>query len=189
MDGRTIEPEVATDRRSEVMASALLTFARFGYRKTSMDDIAKAAKISRPGLYFLFASKEELFRAAASRALADDVAEAERILADRGRPLAERLSDAFDCWAGRYTGPLAADIAAVIDDNPDLLGDIVTSAPLRFAGLVEGALARSAKKSQRDNATAITQTLIAASIGIKHQAADRESYRERLAVAIRVLLH
>ncbi|MZD09631.1 TetR family transcriptional regulator, partial [Streptomyces sp. SID5785] len=53
-----------TDRRSLVLDSAMATFARFGYRKTSMEEVARAARISRPGLYFLFSSKEALFRAA-----------------------------------------------------------------------------------------------------------------------------
>jgi len=111
-------PLAGPDRRTEVLTTALLTFARFGYRKTSMDDIAKAARISRPGLYFLFASKEELFREAASRALEDDVADAESILADSTRPLDDRVLDAFDRWAGRYVGPMAADVSIVIADNP-----------------------------------------------------------------------
>jgi len=58
-----------TDRRDAVLASALVTFARFGYRKTSMEEVARAAHISRPGLYFLFSSKELLFRAAVTRSL------------------------------------------------------------------------------------------------------------------------
>ena len=60
---------IRTERRALVLESALLTFARFGYRKTSMEAVAQAAHISRPGLYFLFSSKEELFRAAVTQAL------------------------------------------------------------------------------------------------------------------------
>jgi AcrR family transcriptional regulator len=183
-----IQATSGSERRAEVMNVALLTFARFGYRKTAMEDIAKAAQISRPGLYFLFDSKEDLFRAAASRALEEDVADAERILADTARPLPERLLAAFDQWAGRYVGPMAADISMVIEDNPDLLGDIVASAPTRFAALITNALATSSRRSLRDNAHSITQTLISASIGIKHQAADRNEYRQRLATAIDLLV-
>ena len=181
-------PLAGPDRRTEVLTTALLTFARFGYRKTSMDDIAKAARISRPGLYFLFTSKEELFREAASRALEDDVADAESILADSTRPLDDRVLDAFDRWAGRYVGPMAADISIVIADNPGLMGDLAESAPRHFAHLVTDAIAHSSKKSQRDNAASIAQTLISTSVGIKHQASDRVDYRARLRVAIGLLL-
>ncbi|WP_219994217.1 TetR/AcrR family transcriptional regulator [Actinokineospora spheciospongiae] len=78
----------------------LLTFARHGYRKTSMEEVARTARICRPGLYFLFESKEALFRAAFTRALEQDLAAAEAFLAATDRPLRERLAGAFDRWAG-----------------------------------------------------------------------------------------
>jgi AcrR family transcriptional regulator len=181
-------PVVGVDRRMTVLDSALVTFARFGYRKTSMEEIARAAHISRPGLYFLFASKEELFRAAVSQALEDDVAEVERILGESDRPIRGRLLDSFDRWAGRYIGPMARDTAAVIEDNPELLGEIVTVVPQRFANLITNAIAARASKTDREAAIAVAQTMISAAIGIKYQVNDREAYRERLALAIDVLL-
>lgn len=178
------ESKGAVDRRSAVLDSALTTFARFGYRKTSMEEVARTARISRPGLYFLFSSKEELFRAAVSQTLEDDLAEVGVILAVQDRPLSDRMLDAFDRWAGRYIGPMARDISAVMDDNPDLLGDLVTTAPLRFRALVGTAIAVSDPK----RSDAVTDTLISVAIGIKHQVDSREDYRERLAVAIGLLL-
>jgi AcrR family transcriptional regulator len=95
------------DRRTHVLDAALLVFARHGYRKASMDDVAKAADISRPGLYFHFSSKPELFRATVEHALDDSIKAAQLALADPGRPLRERLIEAFDHWSGRYAGPMA----------------------------------------------------------------------------------
>jgi AcrR family transcriptional regulator len=88
-------------RRTRVLDAALPVFARYGYRKASMDDVAKAADISRPGLYFSFSSKPELFRAAVEQALDDSVTAAQLALADPDRPLRERLIEAFDHWSGR----------------------------------------------------------------------------------------
>ena len=173
------------DRRASVLESALLTFARFGYRKTSMDEVARVAEISRPGLYFLFSSKESLFRAAVTQALDRDLAAVERVLADVRRPLQDRVLDAFDVWAGRYVGPLTRDVSTVIDDNPTLLGSFVEAAPQRFADLVTEAVAleRGHEASAR-----ITPTLISTSIGVKHQVAGREDYRTRMGVAVALLL-
>ncbi|MFI2642063.1 TetR/AcrR family transcriptional regulator [Streptomyces sp. NPDC018610] len=173
------------DRRTMVLESAMTTFARFGYRKTSMDEVARAAHISRPGLYFLFSSKETLFRAAVTQALDRDVTAVRQALADSGRPLSQRLVDAFDQWAGRYVGPLTRDVATVIEDNPDLLGEILETTPRRFEELITDAIA--VEKGRR-TAIPVAQTLISASIGIKHQVASRESYLERLTVAIGLLL-
>ncbi|SEF37819.1 DNA-binding transcriptional regulator, AcrR family [Amycolatopsis pretoriensis] len=177
--------EPAADRRDAVLESALLTFARHGYRKTSMDEVARAARISRPGLYFLFESKEALFRAAVTRALEEDLAAAERILGDARKPLRERVSGAFDRWAGRYAGPLSRDVTGVIEQNPDLLGAIVETAPARFEALVTDAIA---EVTGRATATRVTQTLISASVGLKHQVESREAYLARFATAVELLI-
>lgn len=174
------------DRRTAVLDSAMVTFARFGYRKTSMEEVARAARISRPGLYFLFSSKEALFRAAVTQALERDIAAVERVLADTGRPLGERLVEAFDQWAGRYVGPLTRDVAVVIEDNPDLLGEVVETTPRRFEELVTDAIA---VESGQEAAAPVAQTMISASIGLKHQTASREFYLGRLEVAIDLLMH
>lgn len=173
------------DRRVSVLESALLTFARFGYRKTSMDEVARAAHISRPGLYFLFTSKEALFRAAVGQALERDLATVEEVLADRAEPLAGRVLAAFDAWAGSYVGPLTSEISTVIDDNPDLLGGVAETAPGRFAELLTQSVAT---ETGPERATRLAQTLISTSIGVKHQAGSRTDYRERMAVAVDLLL-
>lgn len=163
----------------------MVTFARFGYRKTSMEEVARAADISRPGLYFLFSSKKTLFRAAVTQALDRDITAVEHLLAETDRPLPERLAEAFDQWAGRYIGPLTRDVAAVIQDNPDLLGEIVETTPRRFEELITDAIA---VESGQDAALLVAQTMISASIGLKHQAASREFYLDRLKVAIDLLV-
>jgi len=173
------------DRRTAVLESALVTFARFGYRKTSMEEVARAADISRPGLYFLFTSKEALFRAAVTQALERDIAAVERVLADAARPLRERLLAAFDQWAGRYIGPLSRDVAILIEDNPGLLGSVTQTAPRRFEKLVTDALSA---ESARATAARVAQTLISTSIGIKHQVTSRKVYLDRLDVALDLLL-
>ncbi|WP_237754991.1 TetR/AcrR family transcriptional regulator [Nocardia nova] len=187
---RSIEPETTageTGRREQVLDAALLTFARFGYRKTSMDEVARAADISRPGLYFLFASKQDLFKAAATRALAGDIAAAERTLDETGRPLGERVIAAFDHWTGRYAGPLARDIAIVIESNPDLLGTVAGEYSRRFADLITTTLTAAAP-GRAEVADDVAQTLLSTARGIKQQAGSRAEFRERMTVAVDLLL-
>jgi len=170
-------------RREAVLASALQTFARHSYRATSMDAVAREARISRQGLYFLFGSKEALFREAVSRALADDLRTVEGLLADEAVPLAERLLAAYDRWAGRWVGPLARDVPGVIDDNPELLDPSAHEAPERFQALVAGALA-----ARLDDASLVAQTLTSVSVGLKHQVGSREAYLDRLRTALRLMV-
>ncbi len=173
-------------RRDSVLESALITFARYGYRKTSMEEVAHAAHISRPGLYFLFDSKQALFRAAVTRSLEADIAAVEGILAGTDQPLTDRLLQSFEQWAGRYIGPLTRDISTVIESNPDLIGTITVTAPDRFQELITKAVAIG---QGPEVALRVAQTLISTSIGIKHQVDTREAYRQQLDVAIRLLVH
>ena len=49
-------PLPETDTRQEaVLEAAVGVFARYGFRKTSMDEVARAAGVSRQGLYLQFA--------------------------------------------------------------------------------------------------------------------------------------
>ncbi|MFZ5824390.1 MAG: TetR/AcrR family transcriptional regulator [Bacillota bacterium] len=52
------------DRRQEILNAALQIFAQKGYNATTNADIAREAGVTPAALYYYFASKEELFRAA-----------------------------------------------------------------------------------------------------------------------------
>jgi len=48
--------------KESILSVADKLFSRFGFHKTSMDEIAKIARKAKGSLYYHFASKEELFR-------------------------------------------------------------------------------------------------------------------------------
>jgi AcrR family transcriptional regulator len=48
-------------RRREIIAAGRACFLQYGYSKTSLEDIAKRANLSRPLLYRKFKNKEEIF--------------------------------------------------------------------------------------------------------------------------------
>jgi AcrR family transcriptional regulator len=50
-----------------ILRSAFLAFSRYGLRRTSMEDIAKGAGMSRPALYLHYAGKEDIFKALVRR--------------------------------------------------------------------------------------------------------------------------
>ncbi len=49
------------DTRDKILSVANKLFSRFGFHKTSMDEIAKIARKAKGSLYYHFASKEDLF--------------------------------------------------------------------------------------------------------------------------------
>jgi AcrR family transcriptional regulator len=49
--------------RKKVIVSAGKIFSRYGFRKTTMDEVAKALKMGKSSIYYYFDSKEEIFEA------------------------------------------------------------------------------------------------------------------------------
>jgi len=64
------------NKRGTVLQAALDVFVTYGFRKTSMDDIARAAGMSRPALYQSFKNKTEIFRALAEALMSEAAANA-----------------------------------------------------------------------------------------------------------------
>lgn len=60
---RSNEWGVEMDRRQEILEAAAKSFSLFGYKATTMDQVAKIANVGKGTIYTFFANKEELFNA------------------------------------------------------------------------------------------------------------------------------
>lgn len=49
--------------RKKIITSAGQIFSRYGFRKTTIDEIAKALKMGKSSIYYYYRSKEEIFEA------------------------------------------------------------------------------------------------------------------------------
>jgi AcrR family transcriptional regulator len=59
-----VKEEILSNEVYETVINvARKVFLRYGYKKTSIDDIAKAAKLGKGTIYYYFKSKEEVFMA------------------------------------------------------------------------------------------------------------------------------
>lgn len=87
-EGRAPMPKVTEAyreaRRSEIAHAALRCFAAKGFRGTSMSDIIAASGLSAGAIYGHYASKEELFFAAAQQVLSARSVELDELRADHG---------------------------------------------------------------------------------------------------------
>src|SRR6266550_8834267 len=116
-------------RRERILAVALEVFGRYGFRKASMDEIARSADISRQGLYLHFANKEALFRAAVRQELDTALGDVSRCLNQEGVGLERRVVTALDAWLGRYVGAmLTLDLGSLLQNPAMRLGDVVNPA-------------------------------------------------------------
>src|SRR5262245_49992634 len=120
------EEELESDARQRNLLNASLgVFLRYGFRKTSMEEVARAAQISRQGLYLHFKTKEDLFRATVRHFLVSTLAEVRTKLEDERRPLSERLGGAFDAMVGRFVGMVGSDAEDLGAASSTLVGNLI----------------------------------------------------------------
>jgi AcrR family transcriptional regulator len=165
-DGAKTSVALAT----HLLEMALTVFARHGFRKTSTEDIAKAAGISRQGIYLHFKNKDEIFGASIQKALDDGLQAANRILDDDRLTVEEKLLRALDEWFGHVglLGPEASDLMVQCER---VLGDAVGKSRSSFQKKLEKViLARSARKTKGTDkrAATIADMLCACGMTWKH---------------------
>jgi AcrR family transcriptional regulator len=71
-------------KREAVLQTAVQMFIEKGYRQTSLDDVAKRLKITKPALYYYFHNKEEIYLECYRRGIALTQQSLERIRSHRG---------------------------------------------------------------------------------------------------------
>jgi TetR/AcrR family transcriptional regulator of autoinduction and epiphytic fitness len=183
-------------RRERVLAAALEVFGRYGFRKASMDDIARAADISRQGLYLHFANKDALFRAAIHHELDTALDEAARNLNEPGADLQGRVVGALDAWLGRYVGSLlSSDIGNLLQDPATQLADLLDPAIAAFDAQLAAAIAAAMTEHDRRRLDLtpeqIADALHTLAQGAKYlanaRAESREQFNARLSAAVRVV--
>jgi len=174
-------------RQAHVLETALTVFVRHGFRKTSIEDIAKAAGISRQGIYLHFKDKDAIFSASIQKALDDGLQAANPILDDDRLTLEEKLFKALDEWFGRHVGLLDPEASDLLAQCERVLGDAVGKSRSSFQKKLEKAiLGRSARKTKGavKRAATIADMLCACGMTWKHRLASRQEFSEKMRDAI-----
>ncbi|MFF9458938.1 TetR/AcrR family transcriptional regulator [Streptomyces flaveolus] len=175
------------NRREHVLKAALTVFATYGYRKTSMDAVARAADISRPGLYFLFADKEELFRETMRHALDGALRDVREALAAPDLPVDRRLVNALDAYLGRHVGTHISEGVDALLEQDQLDGMYDDYRELFISALAEAVMAAE-EPAGSITPRQIAEVLHAAATGWKHRVAGRTEFTGMLASAVSVAL-
>lgn len=68
-------PDVSEERRNQILEAAALVFARSGFSKARMDDIAAESGLSKGTLYWYFNSKDEIILAMLDRLFERELAD------------------------------------------------------------------------------------------------------------------
>ncbi|WP_431673990.1 TetR/AcrR family transcriptional regulator [Rhizobium leguminosarum] len=164
------------DRKiAQILDAALPVFVRFGFRKTSMADIARAAGISRASLYLSFNSKEELFRAGSRRAHTLALDEVGAALAGQGNAF-DRMAMAIAVFQRELIAPFGGspDAEELFAANMALAADITLDARTRLLTMLTQTLDAAAEAKEIDleplqaSPIQLANIMMAAMDGIKH---------------------
>ena len=174
------------DKRTEIVRASVDVFLRYGYARTTMGDIAAAAKISRPTLYDAFPSKEEVFAAAVYEMDARSYAEMRAAL-PRHRTLEAKLRYVCKKW-----GAHGFDITAVHPDAKDLFDlrfAAVREMYERFCAFVAGLIQETvAHAAVQPSAPELARTLVFSMRGLEETAADGTDMRRLIDLQVSLLL-
>lgn len=174
----------ADPKQQAILEAAWAAFATYGYRKTSMDDIARGAGVSRPALYLHYRNKEDIFRSLARHIYDLAARDLEAELAREG-PLPERLAAAFEAQSGEFMEAMLSSPHGLelLDTGFQTAADIAETGEARCVALYAAWLEREAEAGRAHlsgPAGDVAATMMAALKGIKHGAADFATYKTRM---------
>ena len=171
-------------KEAAILAAAFDAFARYGLRRTSMEDIAKGAGMSRAALYLRFAGKEDIFRALARHHFAqahDDL----RAALGRDEPLADTLLAVFVALDGKISEAIMSSphAAELIENKGAFIDEQVVEAEAALVATLGEWIAQevAARRMTLDGIgatpTEVAGVIIAAKYGLKETCKSFVEYR------------
>jgi len=180
-------------RREAILEAAQVVFVRYGFKKTSMDDLARAAGLSRQGLYLHFQTKEALFKAALEHLMMQLQSAGRDALARDDVDVESRLLAAFEAVHGHAIATAeSGHLEELFETATALVGPLLEDIDRDLANLIAGVLVRAgvaaAWKPAGVSAKELAEHLCATSSGIKHTVTTLSAYRARMRTAVKIVV-
>src|SRR5260370_41901981 len=178
-------------RGGAVLDGATGVFLRYGFKKASMDDLARAAGLSRQGLYLQFPTKDALFKETILNVIATTRAAGQAALARADVDVEERLLSAFEAVHGHAIGKHGSEhLNELLETATELVGPV-------FDELEQGLVADVARalrgggiadrwKPAGVSAKDLAEHLYVTSYGVKHRVSTHADYRDPMRLAGRI---
>lgn len=128
---------MSRDRRGEVLDATYECLTRYGVRRTTMEDIASVAGMSRAAVYQYVRNKDDAFRGLAIRLHDEALSEAQAAAAGEGAP-EQRIRGVLNAKLQLVLGMLtdSPHTAELLDEKGRLFGDICTQFTADIAKLL-----------------------------------------------------
>ena len=177
--------DLSTDpKQAAILQSAWQAFATYGFRKTSMDDIARGAGMSRPALYLHYKGKDEIFRSLVEHYYDKATGAVAEALAAPGAPR-DVLRAAFHAQAGEIMETMMRSPHGheLLDAGAATAADVKQAGEAHLHQLYADWLGRTAEAGQVRLAGTpqdMAETIGSALKGLKDSGLDYPDFIERL---------
>ncbi|MES0861820.1 helix-turn-helix domain-containing protein [Ruegeria sp. SCPT10] len=169
-------------RQKAILASAFQAFSKYGFRKTSMDDIAKGAGMSRPAVYLHYKNKEAIVRELTRLHYADKANAVAAALKNAGS-ISQVLNAAIQAQMEGMAAILASPHGVeMLDTTKSMSTDIVEQGEAELTLLFADWLTDMQAKGRArvfDTPHDTAKTITASLKGIKLTASSAEEFEQR----------
>lgn len=181
-------------KRQRVLQAALNAFLSYGFKRVTMDDIAKAAEMSRPALYLLFRNKTDIFRAVADHMFELAVDGIAQQMRQPGK-LADRLNASIEQVMIEMVRPVRESPHGeeLLDLKSSIAADLVSGWHNATMAIFRDAIAADARQRGIDLAArgltsaGLSEMLLDGLEGMKRRVSDPVGQRDGASQLVRVV--
>jgi AcrR family transcriptional regulator len=179
-------------QREAILTAATATFLRYGFKKTSMDDVARAAGVSRQGLYLYFDTKDFLFREALQYLVSHMISTAHSVAKDGNLSLRDRLLGVFEAVHGSAFQSASPEHAfELLQSAQSAAGALLVQLDQDLMRIIAALLSEAGVADRWEDAgvtvAELSEQLLMSAKGIKASVDTLTAYRERMLTAIRIV--
>lgn len=168
------------DRQDSILDAAFHAFAIYGFRRTTMDDIARGAGLSRSALYLHYRNKDDIFRTLAQHYFRDALAAMETALLAPGQTPEQALFAAFLAKDGKFMDVVLGTPhgGELLDAGMSLTKDLADQAEAEKIALLTRWLRDLPMAEGIGAPEAVARTIIVSAMGLKYPGQTLEGYRQ-----------
>ena len=169
----------SANRLNAILDAAHQTFAAYGFKRTVMDDIARAAGMARTALYLHFRSKEDIFRSLALRHFDQALIDMETALNRPGQTMEQALYACFVAKDGKFMEAVLSTPhgSELLDAGFAVSLDLALAGEAKMSGLIAGWLEEQGVPADLAPAKAVADTIFAALKGLKYTVTSLDDLR------------
>jgi AcrR family transcriptional regulator len=176
-----------------ILVAATTAFLRYGFKKTSMDDVARAAGVSRQGLYLYFETKDLLFREALQHLVSHMIATARSVAEDGNLSLRDRLLGAFEAvHCSAFHNASREDAFELLQSAQSAAGALLVQLDRDLMGIAAALLAEAGAADRWAEVgvtvAELSEQLLMSAKGIKASVETLAAYRERMLTTVRIVM-